>query len=345
MRFFAAAAVVLHHFTARANPSWGIPVNEAFPTFHTYTAWGAFGVDLFFVISGFVILMTSWGRDVPAFVSSRVSRLFPAFWVCVLLSGFLLVVLWPEGKPMTLTQVAANLTMMHPAIGMGHVDGVYWTLWAELRFYVLIAVFMAIGMTRARILAFALLWPPVAAIADRSGADFLATVLISDYAPLFAGGMMLFLVLREPRSLVPWLVLGSNVLLGMAWSGGHSAWRIEQTTSVPIGQTSASIAIVVCFALVAVAVLTPLKRISWRWMTTLGALTYPLYLIHEYWGWWFIRNVHAYVPSYVALGIAIAAVLLMAWLINRFVERPFARPLRRAVERSLRSTASPLTNP
>ena len=46
------------------------------------------GVPFFFVISGFVVLMTAWGRDVPHFVASRVGRLFPAYWVAVVIAGF-----------------------------------------------------------------------------------------------------------------------------------------------------------------------------------------------------------------------------------------------------------------
>src|SRR4051794_6198061 len=75
LRFIAAAAVVAFHFTARQSPAWEGPAPEAFDAVGPLTSYGRLGVALFFVISGFVILMSSWGRDLPHFVASRVGRL------------------------------------------------------------------------------------------------------------------------------------------------------------------------------------------------------------------------------------------------------------------------------
>src|SRR5690606_9220061 len=130
---------------------------EAFPTLHRASAWGTFGVDLFFVISGFVILLTAWGRTVPQYVASRVSRLFPAYWVAVALTGVLLLWIWPDRKPVSVPQVGANLTMVQSAFGIGHLDGAYWTLWTELRFYLLVGLLMLIGLTMTRLVVFAAL--------------------------------------------------------------------------------------------------------------------------------------------------------------------------------------------
>lgn len=49
-----------------------------FPVLSEVTRYGYAGVNLFFVISGFVILMSVWGRTAPQFIASRVSRLYPA---------------------------------------------------------------------------------------------------------------------------------------------------------------------------------------------------------------------------------------------------------------------------
>ena len=49
------------------------------------TQYGYLGVNMFFVISGFVILMTAWGRTVETFAISRVTRLFPGLLVSVAL--------------------------------------------------------------------------------------------------------------------------------------------------------------------------------------------------------------------------------------------------------------------
>ena len=336
LRFLAAVAVMLFHYTALGNPSWGQRPVEVFPGLSDLTYVGAFGVDLFFIISGFVILMTAWGRDVRSYAISRITRLYPAYWVGVLLTAFLLLVLWPDRKEIELTDVGVNLTMFQSAFGAPHVDGVYWTLWAELRFYVLIGVLLVIGLTGARVLAFAALWPAVAAMAHTTGLDLLAELLIWDYAPLFAGGMALFLLTKDRRSLLAWLVLAENVIFGVAWSGHETAGIITGNVDRTPAGALVALLVVGCFAAVALATLTPLRHVSARWLTTAGFLTYPLYLLHEYWGWWIIHLLHDSLPRYVVLGIAMVVVTVMAWLVHRFVERPMAPALKKGLEGAFR---------
>jgi peptidoglycan/LPS O-acetylase OafA/YrhL len=337
LRFLAAAAVMLFHYTALGNPSWGEPPADVFPGLSNLTFVGAFGVDLFFVISGFVILLTAWGRDVRSYVISRITRLYPAYWAGVLLTAFLLLVLWPDRRDdVELTAVGVNLTMLQSAFGVPHVDGVYWTLWVELRFYVLVGILLVVGLTGARVLAFAALWPAAAAMAHNAGLDLVADLLIWDYAPLFAGGMALFLLTKDRRSLLAWLVLAENVILGAAWSGRETASIITANVDRAVPDALSAALVAACFAVVALATLTRLRHVSAAWLTTAGALTYPLYLVHEYWGWWVIHLLHDSLPRYVVLGIAVVVVVAMAWLIQRFVEKPLAPLLRDGLRRAFR---------
>lgn len=52
--------------------------------------YGYLGVELFFMISGFVILMTASNNSLKRFFISRAVRLYPAFWVCCTIT-FLLI--------------------------------------------------------------------------------------------------------------------------------------------------------------------------------------------------------------------------------------------------------------
>lgn len=200
LRFAAAAAVLVYHFVAVNHHAWGARTSASLPDAQAVTAYGSFGVQLFFVVSGFVILMTAWGRDVRGFVASRAGRLFPAYWASVLLTVVLLVLVVPGRRDVDLPQAAANLTMVQRAFGIPDLEAVYWTLWSELRFYVLVGVLVAVGLTRARVLAFVVLWPVAGAIATQTGSELAATVLVAPDAPLFAGGMVLYLLTRERRS-------------------------------------------------------------------------------------------------------------------------------------------------
>lgn len=334
LRFVAAAAVMLYHFTAIHASMWDIGKAAPFPHLGEVTRYGYLGVNLFFFISGFVILMTAWGRSVPQFVASRAGRLLPAYWVGVLLTGALLLLTRGDLKPVRPLSVITNLTMVQTAFGVDHVDGVYWTLWVELRFYLIIGLLVLVGITRGRILAFAMIWPVVGAMAKQGGNDFISQLLIADYAPYFAAGMLLYVVYREGWSVLLALLIGFNVALSVTRAVEVTAPVLRHTGAKP-NLVIAGAIVLVCFALVTVMTTTPLSRIRWRWLTTLGLLTYPLYVIHEYWGLWVISLVHDRLGRPLAVIVAIAVSVAAAWLINRFVERPAGPALRRAVLGSL----------
>ena len=134
---------------------------DAWPELSKFTLYGNMGVQLFFIISGFVILLSAYGKNASRFVGSRVGRLYPAYWVAVLATGFLVIVMWPKlGEGRGIKELLANLTMFHPLMGMRHIDGVYWTLWIELRFYLVILVLIMLRLLTIRgVTIFAVAWP------------------------------------------------------------------------------------------------------------------------------------------------------------------------------------------
>ena len=82
LRGLAAMSVVLFHFTTRYEELFGranpLPLNFG---------WGDFGVDLFFMLSGFVILMTLERTSHSLkFAWGRFTRLYPAYWAAVALT-------------------------------------------------------------------------------------------------------------------------------------------------------------------------------------------------------------------------------------------------------------------
>jgi len=132
LRFFAALSVVFYHMTYRLNES------ALFTWLQPFTKFGYLGVDVFFIISGFVILWSAVGRSVPDYLISRVARLYPSFWVAILVTSATMLVIRPE-RLQPLWAIAANFTMLPGYIvGNHYVDGVYWTLAVELKFYFLI---------------------------------------------------------------------------------------------------------------------------------------------------------------------------------------------------------------
>ncbi|MHB1064539.1 MAG: acyltransferase family protein [Georgenia sp.] len=335
LRFVAALGVMLYHYTVRWSQVWGTDPGHVFPDLGPAVIYAAMGPELFFVVSGFVILMTAWGRDVPHVVASRLARLYPSYWIAVVATSVLLLWLWPQGKDISVGEALVNLTMLQEAFGVRHVDGVYWTLWTELRFYVLIVALVAIGITRRRVLWFCALWPLAAQVALMGGWRAASTMLGDGFAPFFAGGMLLFLIFREGHAPAPWVLLGLNVALAVR--NGVPTLRSTitgNTIFTPDDRVLAAL-LVLCFVAVGAIALTPLRRLAWSWLVPVGALTYPVYLIHEFWGWWVIDLLAPHAGRWVVLGAACAAALALAWGIHQ-AEKRIGPRMRRAIEAALR---------
>ncbi|PFG38720.1 peptidoglycan/LPS O-acetylase OafA/YrhL [Georgenia soli] len=341
LRFLAALAVVVYHFAARWSQVWGAEPGEVFPEIGPVIIYGVLGPELFFVISGFAILMTAWGRDVPHVIASRVARLYPSYWIAVIATSVLLLWIWPAGKDISVGEALVNLTMFQEAFGVRHVDGVYWTLWTELRFYGLMVLFVAWGITRRRLLWACALWPLAAHVVFELQVPWLRVALIEQYAPFFAGGMLIYLMHRQGQSLVPWLLVAMNAGLAVRNTVPWQMHSVSTNTVFTPNPWVLGVLTVGCFAVVAVLTLTRVQRLPWAWLLPVGALTYPLYLIHEFWGWWVIDNLAGHANRWVVLGAAVAVSMVLAWLVHQ-VEKRTGPPFRRWIDRTLRRRPAPV---
>lgn len=339
LRFAAALAVVLYHFTGfgGAGP-WPEPSAEVFPALGDVTRFGYLGVDLFFVISGFVILMSAWGRGPGEFGVSRLVRLMPAYWVSVLL-GAVVYAVFRQGHGVP-GLVLPNLTMLQGGLGLRNVDAVYWTLWVELHFYVLVAVLASIGITYRSCLVFMAAWLFAGVYADEAGNDLLQVMLIPTWSCYFIAGMALYMIHRFGPTLLLWGYVAVTYLIALHWG----AWRAEHVFR---GANEIVVSAIIT-GIFAVMILVATRRLRWlRWsrLTVLGALTYPLYLVHSQLALPLLDALYPDLGKWPSLCVVVAASLLSAYAVHRLVERPGAawmrarlyaslEPLRRVAETS-----------
>ncbi len=334
LRLLAALMVAAYHYGGRGGDvgaAWGSSPERQFPTLHEYFAYGCLGVQVFFVISGFVICMSGWGRPLRSFFASRAARLLPAYWVAVLLvtAVFALpVVAYDAVSP---SDALVNLTMLQQPLGADRVLGVCWTLWAEIRFYALFALCVVLpGASRRRVILFCALWTLAAAIAQGADEPLLDLVLMPEYAPFFVGGIGLYLVHRDRRDVHAWGIVGVSFLIGQH-QAVRGLWHAPSADAFS-NRTSFGIVLVVAlgFAAVAAIALGLLQWADWRWLTVAGALTYPFYLVHEHLGWVVIHALHRGLglASAETFVLTAAAMLLLAWVLHRWVEKPLSPKLR-----------------
>jgi peptidoglycan/LPS O-acetylase OafA/YrhL len=321
LRGLAALAVVLFHYTTRYDQLLGHAESLA-----VTVPWGQFGVDLFFMLSGFVILMTL-GRTADAwrFAWCRFSRLYPAYWAAAAVTFAVVAICRLPGQEVSLGDALLNVTMMQSLLGARHIDGAYWSLQAELIFYANMLVLYRCGLLRKPTLTVAL-WLAAAVVVRLAQAPAelalpwagellskLATVASLKFIPLFAVGILFYASRTTGRFSTASLATMAASLVIVAWQDGVAAAAIDAMLAMGL--------------LLAVAGRAPV--LTSRPLVFLGAISYPLYLVHQNIGYVVIRQLEAWgVTPLGAIAVAVLVALGLASWLHRLVEMPAMKWLR-----------------
>jgi peptidoglycan/LPS O-acetylase OafA/YrhL len=346
LRLVAALAVAVYHLSVAWRVDGVHPPAYFLPVASHVTVYGFLGVELFFLISGFVIAMSGWGRPLGAFFASRVSRLYPAYWAGVVVTTLVVLVLpVSRGVPVSglpgPAGVLVNLTMLQEPLGVRAVDTVYWTLFVELRFYLLFAVVVWAGTTYRRVVLFCVLWLTVAVLAPGWKLPMVDLVAVPDFAPYFVAGMAMYLIYRFGATPLLYGIVGMAWLVSLARVGDRLA-TLRPGFEVPAWP--GYLIVSACFGLLLAIAHGWADRIRWRWLTVAGALTYPVYLLHQRIGYSLVGKAYAVTgaPVWLLIVAALAVIAGLAWLVHRFVERPLAPRVRAALTRGVEAASVPV---
>lgn len=330
LRFIAAMTVVLFHYGFRGYAADNLTVMPL-PWLAPAVKYGYLGVNLFFMISGYVIWMTAAGGSAKRFIISRIVRLYPAFWACCSLTFVVILLAGDARFTASLRQYLLNMSMLSGFLGVDSIDGVYWSLLVEMKFYALVLVVILAGQIhRAKELLG--LWLVLVLCVSVRHVRYVDFFLITDYAPYFIAGAMFYLIRSEGACAYKLFVVAASYLVAAKDALSYALDKqIHYLTPF-----SGKVVVLMLAAFFIAFTLLATRRLrvpaSDKWLL-LGALTYPLYLIHQNIGFIFFDRLYpAWNPTLIML-VTIALMLAAAYAAHRFVERPLAKPLRAVLEK------------
>lgn len=343
LRIFAASWVMLHHFRdVTPTETWTFPLVDRF------ILQGLYGVDLFFVLSGFILSHVYFGQftsgvsrsDFRSFINFRFARLYPVHVVTFLI----MVALFFGEMLLTGRSSAASerysvgvfistLTMTHAWWGVTTTPNLpAWSISAEWFAYLLFPLLCLI-ITRLRV-------APLIFVVAGCG---LATVWheVTDYHLIrvmagFLVGMATYQVSRHSSKLARIPALGTVIVaLIVLWAtlGGSPRLEIGILLFAALILTLASERDWLC------------RVLSLKAIVYLGEVSYAVYMVH-----WVVRvtvrvaaekaGVLESIPPGLIVAAYVTVTMLVAILLYHFVERPWRRRLRRMLApRAIKSPA------
>lgn len=279
VRFFAAFWVMNFHylFGQTGNLEW--------------YRYGNLGVQLFFIVSGFVIVQSLNGRSIKEFTVNRFLRLFPLFWI-LCTTTYIITLIIPHTSTVSFSEYLRSMTMFgdlfNKIVGYTRlIDPSYWTLTVELIFYIGIGIFVYIFSHR-NIRYFLGFWLVLSAIAFIFNIDhnFYIKLLLVRHASYFAfGGALALLTTKQAKNLFEkyfdWTLLFASSIFATYI---HPRALEPYYTVNPLDTKIITLLHILFFILIPILVYLSTYIKNTRvihFLAILGGITYPLYLLHQ----------------------------------------------------------------
>lgn len=328
LRFLAAAAVLLYHGADSYTGLGGsLPIRPV-------VSVGSAGVDIFFVISGFIIWWTtkdlSGPTDAGHFAYRRALRIYLTFWLVFGAYAFFLLAVEPRSLPPAPAVLINFLLLPQPIVD--RLLGLSWTLTYELYFYSLAVVAVALG-GRRYLLPIGAIITAVALAASQWLPPATGRLLTTPFLAEFLAGAAVAHLSERARIPWPWVwaalaiggfaaaaVLNNRVFAGELNNGLYPVYRV-------------AIFLPISAAFVAAAIGLEGRLIPPRWMVALGDASYAIYLWHIpiFVAWRRLMADGGLPPGLHELSwcAVVVFVCLLSVATTRWIEQPIRRRMRR----------------
>ncbi len=344
-RGIAILLVIAFHFTARL-PGYALNITEGAP-WPVFFGW--VGVYFFFIISGYCIFMTlERAPSVGVFLARRFSRIYPAFVAAVLLlfvfGLFAHIPSVPEANYQEVQPGLVDVVLNLLFVGeLGEwVNGSFWSIAVEIKFYALVAIMAGLLHDKGRFtLVFgwlALVMAPVWAL----------STLVSGEGAITPQSMLKFLAIAPYLTFFAVGILGRQYEAGMKGTGKLLVANIimsvlvvfleaySPTASGALMTAAVSAAVYLALALMFVRYLAGksipnIPGLTWS-VAQIGLLSFSWYLIHENIGISMLATLNLYLPAQLSFWVVLVSTFVMAIVFANLFEWRFRKPVERAAE-------------
>jgi peptidoglycan/LPS O-acetylase OafA/YrhL len=341
--------VVLFHYTSR------IPAEALFSQggeTTTMFSFGWIGVYVFFIVSGFCI-SGSFDRSNSAsqFMIKRIARIYPPFVVAsIIIYVYQTLVYVPsfhEGdwsfspSPVAFKDFFFTTFFMARDLGFDWVDGAYWTLLIEMKFYLYFSILGALGFLKKKFIFNMLLvyiLPAIWAVSVVFEWGLLELILrnvfLAPYFPFFVLGITLASANENWNSRIP-IALSTILIVFLIASTKPSPFERPLLTSVAYS----ALLLLLCMAIKHSETLHKVleKMPPFKLLKVFGIYSFSWYLIHQKLGISIIFWLSTYINGTLSIAMSIGITFILAVLFSKLFEYRMKGSMQKVLNRILSS--------
>ena len=322
LRGIAALMVIFYHYTFN-RPQADLGFNL-----------GTTGVELFFMISGFVIFMSlNKVKSSLQFIVNRISRLYPTYWVCVTFT-FIVISIYSiiSLSQLDIISYLGNLTMFQFYLNIADIDDSYWTMIIEMTFYIaMLALFHFKKLRYLNLIGLTLI-----TIVTIIGVFFYDATIVKNifnwvkfllYAPLFLSGIVFYKLYHQKEKIIANYSILLVCLIAQILSFNYSERFFYANNQIQY-----SIMLAIYYLLFTLIVHRKLAFITSNMTLFFGKISFALYLIHQAFSVkiiipYFMNQLH-FSFWVTTLVFALPIIIIIATLITYFIEIPVGKLIR-----------------
>ena len=278
LRVLALGSVICFHYFFSGISRGSLTSVEKSPIFGI-AQYGYLGVELFFMISGFVILYSTQNRSALDFAKRRFWRLYPMYWMAIIFI-FLVGNLWFwEMNGPGVQQLFVGFTMFPTAFDVRWVDPAHWFLARELQLYVFVTFFLIIGLGRKLPQLFTY-WAVVVMLWNLFNSSDGNFWYFNGFFSFMCGGAIIYSIREWGWSPTRIVGLISAYVAGMDTRMSSVEW-LDANRKSPHSALVIGIIVTAIYLIMLLLLNRRITNWSASWTAKAGAVTFPLFLIHD----------------------------------------------------------------
>jgi len=317
--------VISFHYFSNGISNGTVTSIELTP-FSDIAKYGYLGVQLFFGVSGYLILMSTTNRSAWQFAEGRIKRIYPLYWMAIILITAITFLPTLSKTHPGFWQFLASSTMFPTAFNQGWVDGAHWFMLVEIQLYVFIFAVLKVGAGKYLPTIFPI-WSIVIFIWYLFELNRFSIWYLYGPFSFICGGAIIYSIKQWG-----WTPLRAAGLI-TAVSGGlysrvGSLDKLSEIRNTQYSDKVVTVIVLFIFGLLLLTLLPKVSNIHIPGAVFFGAITYPLFLIHGRLGYMALERFANEQNKYFVYLILVILAIIIAYLmlqLDRRIQKMLSR--------------------